>query len=87
MSRSAIQKKQNVYTIVNIRPKTNTDFIHLESIQQDINSSVSVVVLKEQGIFSELTHRALSNSIFSHLKLCLATATHNFKSLKMYVIF
>ena len=50
-------------------------FIHLESIQQDINSCVSVVMLKEQGIFSELTHRALSNSIFSHLK-----------SLKIYVI-
>ena len=61
-------------------------FIHLKSIQQDINSSVSVVLLKEQGIFSELTHRALSNLILSHLKLCLATATHNFKSLKIYVI-
>ena len=35
-------------------------FIHLKSIQQDINSSVSVVVLKEQGIFSELTHRVVS---------------------------
>ena len=35
-----------------------------------------------------LTLRALSYSIyiFGHLKLCLATATHNFKWLKMYVI-
>ena len=35
-----------------------------------------------------LTYRTLSYSIlnFSHLKLCLATATHNFKCLKMYVI-
>ena len=61
-------------------------FIHLKLIQQDINSSVSVVVLKEQGIFSELTLRELRNLIFSHLKLCLATATQNFKWLKIYVI-
>ena len=27
------------------------------------------------------------NTIFTHLKLCVATATHNFKSVKMLYLF
>ena len=52
-------------------------FIHLNLIH---NSSVYVVVLKEQGIFSELPHRALSNLIFSHLKFCHDTQRHTTSS-------
>ena len=50
---------------------------------------ILLVFDKYCGLNNLLTLRSLSLliTIFSHLKLCLATATHNFKWLKMYVIF
>ena len=50
---------------------------------------VDEMLLIQINLFSTcLTPRSLDCSIwiFSHLKLCLATAIHNFKWLKMYAI-
>ena len=40
------------------------------------------------SLINALAPREISNSIYilGHFKLCLATPTHNFKWLKMYVI-
>ena len=65
----------------------------IETIQQDkgwglMKSSRIVAWLVLSYIIDLLTLRTLKYliQIFSHLRLCLATAIHNFKWLKSYVI-
>ena len=54
----------------------------------DMFGLMETLLTDMENILAEFTLKSLRYSIkiFSHLKLCLSTATHNFKLQEMYVI-